>query len=264
MSQQEISTSKILSSRKYSTELKLQAVKRAKEIGNVNATAKELNIASDVTLRGWIKKYDEFGADGLIVRPSRPHHSPKKTSKWIVDKIIKIKKDRTEIGSKAMSEYLKRFESVNISSTTISKLFKKNGLCDGDAGYAESSFYVKGDKDKQLEKSVEAELGEWERFARPNPNDLWQMDIMSFYIRDQHKVYLISALDDCSRMIINWGLFKEQTANNVLETLRGALAKHGAPIEILTDQGAQFKHWSGVTKFEKIFKKVKNSTYQST
>jgi len=42
-----------------------------------------------------------------------------------------------------------------------------------------------------------------------------------------------------------------------LETLRGALAKHGVPKEILTDQGAQFKHWSGVTKFEKILKKLK-------
>ena len=33
--------------------------------------------------------------------------------------------------------------------------------------------------------------------------------------------------------------------------------KHGTPKEILTDQGAQFKHWKGVTQFEKILKKLK-------
>lgn len=239
----------------YSSDTKLKAVQRAKEVGNKIA-AQELGASSN-SVRIWRKLFKDHGIEGLVSKTSRPNHSPKKTTKWIVDKIIAIKKNKAEMGAKAMSDHLKRFESVDLSSTTVRKLFKKNGLCDGDAGYAENSFYVKGDKDKQLEKTIEAELGEWERFARPNPNDLWQMDIMSFYIRDQHKVYLICALDDCSRMIINWGLFKDQTANNVLEVLRGGLAKYGVPKEILTDQGTQFKHWSGVTKFEKILKKLK-------
>jgi len=80
---------------------------------------------------------------------------------------------------------------------------------------------------------------------------------MGFYIRDAHKVYLISAIDDCSRMIVGWGLFREQTAENVLEVLRGGLVRFGAPREILTDQGAQFKHWGGITQFEKLLKKLK-------
>ena len=130
-------------------------------------------------------------------------------------------------------------------------------MADGDQGSAEQSHLVKGDRGKQLEQTVEKEIGEWERFSRPNPNDMWQMDIMSFYIRDAHKVYLISALDDCSRLIINWGLFRKQTADNVLEVLRVGLAKHGAPKELLTDRGAQFKHWGGVTQFEKLLAKLK-------
>ena len=83
------------------------------------------------------------------------------------------------------------------------------------------------------------------------------MDIMGFYIRDAHKGYLISAIDDCSRMIVGWGLFREQTAENVLEVLRGSLVRFGAPKEILTDQGSQFKHWGGITQFEKMLKKLK-------
>jgi transposase InsO family protein len=256
MSENRIIETKVRKRTNYTLDQKLDAIKIYNEISNISQTALKLGVNESV-LRRWIKNHKELGADGLVAKSSRPNHSPKKTSQWVIDKIVSLKKDKSEMGSKSMSEHLKRFESIDLSQTTIGKIFKKNKLPDGDAGYAENSYMVKGDKDKQLEKNIEADLGEWERFSRPNPNDLWQMDIMSFYIRDQHKVYLISALDDCSRMIINWGLYKEQTANNVLETLRGALAKHGVPKEILTDQGAQFKHWSGVTKFEKILKKLK-------
>jgi transposase InsO family protein len=204
----------------------------------------------------WLDLYRKKGDEGLIDKPSRPHSMPKKTSQWIIDKILKLKKDKPELGGEAMSAHLARFESVNLSSNTVAKIFKKHGLPDGDAGAAEASHFVKGDSGKRLEQTVEAELGEWERFAREAPNDLWQMDIMSFYIREAQRLYLITALDDCSRYVVNWGLFREQTADNVLEVLRGGLIKHGAPKEILTDQGAQFKHWNGVTQFEKLLKKL--------
>ncbi len=241
--------------KRYSPDEKLKMIKYAEMEGNTEASIK-FGVTRN-SVRIWRKMYKSDGLESLMRKSSRPNHSPKKTSKWVIDKIIAIKKDKQELGSKGMADHLKRFESIDLSKTTVSKIFKKHKLQDGDAGYAENSYMVKGDKDKQLEKNIESELGEWERFSRPNPNDLWQMDIMSFYIRGQHKVYLISALDDCSRMIINWGLYKNQTADNVLETLRGGLAKHGAPKEILTDQGAQFKHWGGVTKFEKLLKKLK-------
>lgn len=248
-------TNSIRTKKRYPLEFKEKAVKRAIEVGNVTATSKELEIPHG-TLNRWIIVYKADGLEALTDKSSRPKNQPKKTSKWIIDKIIKLKKEKPEIGSKAMTEHLSRFESVKLSSRVIGKIFKKHNLPDGDQGYHESSYHTKGDPDKKLEKIIEAELGEWERFSRPNPNDLWQMDIMGFYIRDAHRVYLISALDDCSRLIVGWGLFREQTSTNVLEVLRSALAKHGAPKEILTDQGAQFKHWSGVTQFEKILKKL--------
>jgi len=226
--------------RNYSADYKQEAIEKAGELGSVVAAANELGI-HPANINRWKKEFEEHGLEGLVAKSSRPHHQPKKTSQWIIDKIVGLKKERPEMGSAAMSDHLARFESVDLSSNTVAKIFKKEGLADGDAGYAEQSFRVKGDKDKRLERAIEAEVGEWERFCRPNANDLWQMDIMSFYIRDAHVVYLISVLDDCSRMIVGWGLYRQQTAGNVLEVLRCALARHGAPNEVLTDQGAQFK-----------------------
>jgi transposase InsO family protein len=239
----------------YTIEFKKACVDRAIELGSMAQVSREKGIPVS-TLDCWIKRHRAKGLEGLSSKSTRPHHQPKKTSQWIIDKILSFKKERPEAGAAITSDHFRRNESVKLSAKTISKIFKKHSLPDGDAGYAEQSMYVKGDVGKQLEQAVEKEIGEWERFCRPNPNDMWQMDIMSFYIRDAHKVYLISALDDCSRLIINWGLFRDQTADNVLEVLRGGLIKHGAPTEVLTDQGAQFKHWGGVTQFEKLLKKL--------
>ena len=230
-------------------------MKRIENGESVAAVCRDLKLANGM-IYNWQKTYREKGVEGLCSKSSRPHHQPKKTSQWLIDKILALKKARPEIGGSATSEHLARFEAVTLSPNTITKIFRKHNLPDGDQGAAEASYHVKGDDDRKTERQLEADIGEWERFARPNPNDMWQMDIMSFHIRDAHKVNLISALDDCSRFIVNWGLFKDQSADNVLEVLTGAFAKHGAPGEVLTDQGAQFKHWGGVTQFEKILRKL--------
>lgn len=240
----------------YPLEFRHKVVQRAIELGNVSATCREFNLKHTGVVDRWVKRFKQGGLEAIAPISRRPHHQPKKTSQWIIEKILGIKKQKPEMGGRAMSEHLARFDAVELSPRTVGKIFKRHSLPDGDLGYAKSSFYTKGDDGKRLEKTVEKELGEWERFSRPHPNDLWQMDIMGFYIRDSHRVYLISALDDCSRIIVGWGLFRDQSGDNVFEVLRGALIRHGAPREILTDQGAQFKHWGGVTQFEKFLRKL--------
>jgi len=244
--------------KKYDFNTKKKALERVATGASVADVSKEFSLGKN-TIHSWLYQLRQRGGNVETMKPQskRPHHQPKLTSQWIIDKILKIKKEKPEMGAAAMSDHLLRFESVNLSSKTIGKVFKKHGVVDGDAGAAEARYRTKGDDKKQFEQQVEKETGEWERFNRPNPNDLWQMDIMGFYIRDAHKVYLISALDDCSRMIVGWGLFRDQTAENVLEVLRGSLVRFGAPREMLTDQGAQFKHWGGITQFEKLLKKLK-------
>jgi transposase InsO family protein len=244
--------------KQYDFESKKKAIERVMAGESVPAVSKDMGFGVS-TVHSWVYLYRKRGGnmEAMKSKSTRPHHQPKLTSQWVVDKILKLKKEKPEMGAAAMSDHLLRFESVNLSTKTVGKIFKKQGLVDGDAGAAEARYHTKGDDKKQFEQQVEKETGEWERFERPNPNDLWQMDIMGFYIRDAHKVYLVSALDDCSRMIVGWGLFREQTADNVLEVLRGGLVRYGAPREILTDQGAQFKHWGGVTQFEKLLKKLK-------
>ena len=241
--------------RTTSPERKLEIIELSNSIGLKKAS--EQSGFGKSTISKWRKRLQKGGLVALVDQSSRPNHQPKKTSQWIIDRIKSIKAERPEMGSVAMSQELERNHSIKISANTVKKIFKSEKLADGDQGAAESSYLVKGDDGRLVEQQLESELDEWERFCRPHPNDLWQLDIMSFYIRDQHRVYLISALDDCSRMIVGWGLYRQQTADNVLEVLRTSLARHGAPQEILTDNGGQFKHWKGVTEFERILHKLK-------
>jgi hypothetical protein len=54
-----------------------------------------------------------------------------------------------------------------------------------------------------MKKNYRRPGGEWQRFCRANPNDLWQIDLSTFFIRGQYRVWLITVLDDHSRFVVN-------------------------------------------------------------
>ncbi len=64
-----------------------------------------------------------------------------------------------------------------------------------------------------------------------------------------YKVYLIGIIDDHSRYMVGWGLFRQQTSASVMEVVKGAIGQWGAPREILSDNGRQFAAWRGETKY---------------
>lgn len=77
---------------------------------------------------------------------------------------------------------------------------------------------------------------------------------MSFRLAGK-TAYLIGYMDDYSRYITSLGLFRSQTAENVIETYRTGIAEYGIPQEMLTDNGRQYTNWRGTTRFEKELKK---------
>jgi hypothetical protein len=69
-----------------------------------------------------------------------------------------------------------------------------------------------------------------------------------------YPVYLIGILDDHSRYLAGWGLFRQQNAEAVLEVLKGSIGQWGAPREILSDNGRQFVAWRGKTRLQKVLR----------
>ena len=87
-------------------------------------------------------------------------------------------------------------------------------------------------------------------FERATPNQMWQSDIFTFQVNG-HNAYLIGFIDDHSRYLTGLGVYRGQTAENVLEVYRRAVAAYGPPKEMLTDNGRQYTSWRGKTRFEK-------------
>jgi transposase-like protein len=128
--------------RKHSQEFKLSSVKRVEAGESTTAVARELKLSPSL-LSKWLKDYRARGLEGLQNKSSRPHHQPKKTSQWIIDKVLKLKRSKPELGIAAASEHLARFEAVDLSPNTVGKIFKSHNLPDGDQGAAEASDHAK-------------------------------------------------------------------------------------------------------------------------
>ena len=93
-------------------------------------------------------------------------------------------------------------------------------------------------------------------FERASPNDLWQTDIMTFMLRGQYRIYVIGFMDDNSRFIVGWGIYRFQTAANVQEVFRAAIEKNGMPKEVLSDNGRQYHSWRGKSAFTQMLTKL--------
>ena len=50
-----------------------------------------------------------------------------------------------------------------------------------------------------------------------------------------YPVYLIGILDDHSRYLTGWGLFRQQNADAVLEVLKGSIVHERSPFESAVD-----------------------------
>ena len=77
----------------------------------------------------------------------------------------------------------------------------------------------------------------WVRFQMPNPNDMSHTDwTYDPFTQKQLSVYI----DDRTRLITSFGLFKRATAENSIALLKSAIAEYGKPKSVMTDHGAQY------------------------
>lgn len=91
------------------------------------------------------------------------------------------------------------------------------------------------------------------RFERAKPNQLWQTDLFTFVLKRQNRrVYLVGFMDDHSRFMVGYGLHASSSGKLVREVFEAGIANHGAPEEVLTDNGTQYHNWRGKSAFRKL------------
>ena len=76
-------------------------------------------------------------------------------------------------------------------------------------------------------------------YERKHSMSLWHGDWKLFHLRGAER-WLISFIDDSSRLITCYGVFEHATAANTVAVLRSGFEEYGIPDAIVTDNGTQF------------------------
>jgi transposase InsO family protein len=173
------------------------------------------------TIHKWRKDYEASGVQGLCRKASSI--ATRKQCSVLEEKIVAHRTANPEHGVRRIRDDLRRHEGLEVSAEKVRTVVNESGL---------------GNPPPQPHRRAPGVR----RFERSCPNAMWQID------------YLIGILDDHSRYLAGWGLFRQQNADAVLEVLKGAIGQWGAPREILSDNGRQFVAWRGQTRFQKVLR----------
>ncbi len=143
------------------------------------------------TVREWRQLHDLGGVEALRKSASSPHVA--KRCKEVEERILAYRKEHPEAGVRRVADELRRCDEIEVSKETVRQVVNEAGL---GIPAAESHAKKHGPR----------------RFERPIPNAMWQIDIFTFNLKRLYPVYLVGIIDDHSRFIVGWGLFRQQTA----------------------------------------------------
>jgi len=160
-----------------------------------------------------LEKYKEFDFDGL-----KDHKTgrPETTLNQNAEVIILDLRQRFGYGPERI-EHLLKSKGFGISHRQIYKFLLRNDLIQPN---------IKKQKPRK-----------WVRYELPNPNDLWHTDwTYDPFTQKQFSV----CIDDKTRMITCYGIFKKASVENTIALLKSGIAEFGKPKSIMTDHGSQY------------------------
>lgn len=185
------------------------------------------------SLYSWRRRFLESGPAGLqdgcrgAPRGSRLSATAKRA-------ILMMKEVHPEWGCDRIHHALERTDGLRASAGAILKFLKQEG------------YEVQTTPSRPHAPKIS-------RFERSRPNELWQTDLFTFLLKRQNRrVHLIAFMDDFSRFIVGFGLHASASGAMVREAFEASIARFGAPIECLTDNGTQYVTWRGTSAFAKL------------
>lgn len=204
----------------YTPSQKAEVVEYARKHG-VTKASKELG-PSRYSIYAWIREA-EAAAKGESTASSAPT-SPSIEERRDME-ILEEYKRHPGLGPSQIKNQLRR-KGIKVSVHTVRRVMES-------AGYRPPKVErVKHDK----------------RFEAVRPNHLWHLDFVSRYI-NRAKVFTLILLDDHSRFVVGHGVDDAERADMVISTFEAAVARHGKPEMVMSDRGAAFWSWRGISRF---------------
>jgi transposase InsO family protein len=185
---------------------------------------------AEKTIEGWYYKYQHENLDGL--RPKvRRDRGLSKLPLDIQETIISLKKENPKRSIDAIIEILKSKGVVpkgEASRSSVHRLLKQHGISrmSGSSSLPE----------------------EFRSFETQYAGQIWYGDVMhgpKLMIDGRvRKVYLVSLMDDASRLLAHSAFCLGETALDIEGVLKQAVLKRGLPIKLVIDNGAAYRSGS--------------------
>jgi transposase InsO family protein len=173
------------------------------------------------TVHRWLTRYANQGLGALADRSSRPDRCPHQIAPEIEARIVALRRAHPGWGPRTILSKLRRELEHPPSRSSIYRCLLRHRLID--------------------HKPRRRRAKDYRPWERSRPMELWQMDVMGeVMLQDGTELKAITGIDDHSRYCVIAKLVARATARPVCEALLEALARHGVPEQILTDNAKVF------------------------
>lgn len=165
----------------------------------------------------WLNRYQADGPAGLKDQSRRPKNSPRRTSDEVEQAVVKLRQKHPAWGGRKLQARLEALEQPFVPSpSTITAILHRHNL---------------------IAPEVSQQHKPWQRFERPEPNDLWQMDFKGDFALERGRCYPLTVLDDHSRFAAGLVACGNQTSDTVQEALTMIFRRYGLPYQMNMDNG---------------------------
>jgi transposase InsO family protein len=204
----------------------------------VTVVARRYGVARQ-TVHEWLHRYaNEGGLGGLADRSSKPGSCPHQMPAVTEARIVAVRREHPAWGPSRIVWQLEREGTGPLPGrSSVYRALLRHGLVEG--------------------KKRRRRREDYRRWERGRAMELWQMDVMGrVFLASGEEVKVVTGIDDHSRFIVSAMVVARATARPVCKALTGALARHGVPAQILTDNGkvftGRFGRGPGPVMFDRI------------
>ena len=209
-------------------EQRYRAVMAVLDGAAVTEIAAEVGVSRQ-SVNAWVARYREAGLAGLADRSRRPRSSPGRVAAEVEARVCELRRAHPRWGAQRIVHELMRAPvrpEPMPSRATVHRILVRHGLV--------------------VERPRRKRRSEYVRWQRPAAMQLWQLDIVygpmlvDMQSGELREARIVTGVDDHSRYCVLARVVERATGRAVCLAFAEALKRHGAPEEVLTDNGKQF------------------------
>jgi transposase InsO family protein len=160
----------------------------------------------------------------LADRSRRPHTSPARTAAPIEQQILAVRDEHPAWGARKIVRYLERDGIVCPAPSTVHDILRRHGRI----------------------VATGAAPQPWQRFEKPAPNLLWQMDFKGHIpLSSGGRCHPLTIVDDHSRYAVGLEACADEQAATVQGRLEQVFRRYGLPEAFFVDNGTPWGDASG-------------------